>query len=84
MEFIRQIERFQLLNKLVKEERTGSPNDMAKKMGISKRQLYVYLEYLKDLGVEISFSRKLNSFIYTGNAKICIDLRFEILKVSEN
>ncbi|WP_162418782.1 HTH domain-containing protein [Cyclobacterium roseum] len=84
MEFIRQIERFQLLNKLVKEQRTGSPNDMAKKMGISKRQLYVYLEYLKDLGVEISFSRKLNSFIYKGNTKIYIDLRFEILKVSEN
>jgi predicted DNA-binding transcriptional regulator YafY len=61
MEFIKQIERLQLLNKLVREQRTGSLKELAKRIGVSRRQLYAYLEYLKDYGLEIIFDRKLNS-----------------------
>lgn len=79
MEFIRQIERLQLLNKLVKEQRTGKPEELAERLGIGKRQLYVYLEYLKDFGLNIQFSRKLGSFIYAEEHELKIELRFELL-----
>lgn len=83
MEFIRQIERLQLLNKLVREQRTGSPEELANRLGVSRRQMYVYLEYLKDMGVDIQFSRRLNSFVFTCEKQIYIDWRFEILEPSE-
>lgn len=79
MEFTKQIERLQLLNKLIREQKTGSPEELANRLGVSRRQLYVYLEYLKDCGIEIQFYRKLNSFVYTCQKQIYIDWRFEVL-----
>jgi predicted DNA-binding transcriptional regulator YafY len=83
MEFIKQIERLQLLNKLIREQRTGSPEELAERLGISRRQLYVYLEYLKDMGVDIQFSRRMNSFVFACQKQIRIDWRFEILEPAE-
>ena len=79
MDFVRQIERLQLLNKLVREQRTGKPEELADRIGVSRRQLYMYLEFLKDHGVEINFSRKLNSFIYAGGKNLEIAFRFNVL-----
>ncbi|GAA0880577.1 hypothetical protein GCM10009119_35470 [Algoriphagus jejuensis] len=79
MEFIRQIERLQLLNKLVKERRTGSPEELAERLGIGRRQLYVYIEYLKDFGMDIQFSRKLDGFVYAEQHELKIEVRFELL-----
>jgi len=79
MEFIRQIERLQLLNKLVKEQRTGKPEELAARLGIGRRQLYVYIEYLKDFGVDIQFSRKRDSFVYAEKHELKIEVKFELI-----
>lgn len=83
MEFIKQIERLQLLTKLVREQRTGSPEDLAERLGVSRRQMYVYLEYLNDMGVDIQYSRRLNSFLFASQKQIRIDWRFEVLDPAE-
>ena len=83
MNFIRQIERMQLLNKLIREQRTGSPEELAERLGVSRRQLYAYLEYMKDFGLDICFSRKVNSFMYGDEKEIKIDLNIQVLKASE-
>lgn len=83
MEFIRQIERLQLINKLIREERTGNPDELAIRLGISRRQLYVYLEYLKDMGLDIQFSRKQNSFVFACQKHVRIDWKFEILESTQ-
>jgi predicted DNA-binding transcriptional regulator YafY len=83
MEFIRQIERLQLLNKLVREQRTGSPDELAERLGVSRRRVYVYLEYLNDMGVDIQYSRRLNSFVFVSQKLIQIDWRFEVLDPTE-
>lgn len=79
MEFVRQIERLQLLNKLVREQRTGSPEELAERLGLSRRQLYSYLEFLKDFGANIVYSRKANSFIFSENTELEIVFRFQVL-----
>jgi transcriptional antiterminator len=79
MEFIKQIERFQLLSKLVREQRTGTPHELAERLGLSRRQLYCYLEFLKDYGVDIVYSRKTNSFNIKNGKSIKINFQFEVL-----
>ncbi len=79
MEFVRQIERLQLLNKLVREQRTGSPEELAERLGLSRRQLYSYLEFLKDFGVDIAYSRKTNSFIFSDDKELEIIFKFQVL-----
>lgn len=83
MEFIKQIERLQLLNKLVKERRTGSPQELAERLGLSRRQLYSYIEKLNDQGLEIQFSRSLKSFVFAGNKEAQIEWKFKVLDLKE-
>jgi predicted DNA-binding transcriptional regulator YafY len=79
MEFIKQIERLQQLNKLVREQRTGTPEELAERLGLSRRQLYAYLEFLRDYGVDIAYSRKTNSFIVNNGKEIKINFQFQVL-----
>jgi len=83
MEFIRQIERLQLLIKLVKEERTGRPDDLADRLGISRAKLYLMLDELKDGGIEIRFSKRLNSFVYENCEDVSVDFSLKVLGSKE-
>lgn len=83
MEFIRQIERLQLLNKLVREQRTGSPVELAERLGVSRAKLYLMLDELRDEGVEIRFSKRLNSFIYENCGGISVVFSLKVLGANE-
>lgn len=83
MEFIRQIERLQLLNKLVKEQRTGSPEEFAERLGVSRSKLYLILDELKDQGIYIRFSKRINSFVFVNCGGISVSFSMQILNTSE-
>lgn len=52
------------LDQFIRQKGTGSPPELAQKMGISERSLYEYLKVLKDLGAPIKFSRQERSYYY--------------------
>lgn len=83
MNFIKQIERFQILSKLIQEQNTGSPEELANRLNLSRRQLYNYLESLKDIGIEICYSRKYDTFYFGDRKKLKIDFSLEILETEE-
>ncbi|MHA7130672.1 DNA-binding protein [Algoriphagus namhaensis] len=83
MEFIRQIERLQLLNKLVREKRTGTPDELAKRLGVSRAKLYLILEELRDRNVFIKFNKRINSFEYEACKGINLEFTFRILRQDE-
>ncbi|SEF91800.1 DNA-binding protein [Algoriphagus boritolerans] len=83
MEFIKQIERLQLLNKLVKEKRTGSPEELAKRLSVSRAKLYLILEELRDRNVYIKFNKRINSFEYEACRGINLEFSFRILRQDE-
>lgn len=83
MNFIKQIERFQILSKLIQEQNTGSPEELAKRLNVSRRQLYNYLESLKDIGIEICYSRKYDTFYFGDRKKLKINFSLEILETEE-
>jgi predicted DNA-binding transcriptional regulator YafY len=64
MKFIKQLERLQRLDELIKNECISTPEDFAKKLGVSRSHLYRLIETLKDYGAEISFNRKQQCFYY--------------------
>lgn len=83
MEFIKQIERLQLLNKLVREQRTGSPEELARRIGVSRAKLYLILEELRDQGICIRYSKKLNSFMYENCKGLQLGFSFKVLEAAE-
>lgn len=70
MKFIKQLDRFQKLDYLIKNESTGNPTELSNNLGISRSHLYRLLETLKDYGASIEYSRKLNSFYYNNSFNI--------------
>ncbi len=83
MNFVKQIERFQILSKLIHEQNTGSPEELANRLNLSRRQLYNYIEELGDLGIEIRYSRKYNSFYFENNKKLEIYFNLEVIETDE-
>jgi hypothetical protein len=64
MDVIATINRIKKVNALVREKRTGSPEEFATYLGISKRQLYNIFDFFKTYGAKIKYSRSLNTFYY--------------------
>ncbi|GAB4236176.1 MAG: hypothetical protein Tsb0034_10720 [Ekhidna sp.] len=83
MNFIRQIERLKRLNKLIEQEQTGTPDELAARLGIKRRTLYDLLENIKALGAEVEYDRKSKTFYYRNNHKIDIDFSLHVLREGE-
>ena len=58
------LNRLQHMDQLIRQRRTGNADALARKLGISRRQVYYWLEELKDMGLEIDYSREAVSLIY--------------------
>lgn len=64
MELVNRIERYRKLDSLIKEEKTGAPQELALRIGISRSHLYRMIEIMKGLRAEISYSRTRRTFYY--------------------
>lgn len=65
MFIIDDLKRIHKIHKLIKGQQTGSPEDLASLICISRRELYYIIEMLKNMGAEINYSRAKQSFCYT-------------------
>lgn len=62
--FFKHLNRLQFLDQLIRQQSTGNADSLAAKMGISRRQIYNFLNELRDFGLEIDYQRDINSFVY--------------------
>ncbi len=76
MKSFEQLERLKRMNRLIKEERTGSPQEFASKLGISQSQLYNILEDLKIKGAPINYSRLKGTYYYTEGFEMELNYSF--------
>jgi len=64
MNFIKEIERIKKLHLLIREEKTGTPNELAKQLHIGRSRMYDLLDVLKELDATIKYCKKKESFYY--------------------
>lgn len=64
MDIVKATDRIKKANVLIREKRTGNPENFAAHLGISKRQLYNVFDFFKAYGARIKYSRSLNTFYY--------------------
>ena len=73
------LNRIRRLDDLIRRKSTGSPKELANKLDISERWLYVLLDELKnELGCPIQYDRRRRSYIYGEKGKICIGFTREM------
>ena len=83
MKLLEYIDRIKIIHKLIKERRTGTPENLAQRLSISTSRLYVVLDELKLMGAPIEYSRQLQTYHYTQAFDVNIRADFTILKTEE-
>ena len=79
MELINEIHRLNTLHQLIKMCNTGSPDELAQRLHVSKRHLYNVLDDLRALGAKIDYSRSDYTFYYTNSFELNLNLQVEYL-----
>ncbi|MCG8696953.1 MAG: hypothetical protein MI922_02775 [Bacteroidales bacterium] len=64
MDLIKHIERYKHIDYLIRLKKTGNPLEFAEKIGLSRRQLFYYLDELRDFGLNIKYSNLLKTYYY--------------------
>lgn len=83
MKFENQIERIKMLDLLINKKSTGCPSSLASRLGLKRSTLYEYIDYLKAIGLNVSYSRKWRTFYYSSNKKLEIHFSVKVVDDSE-
>ena len=62
MKLFEQIDLMSRINQLIKLKATGSPEALAERLGVSKRQIHRYIEDLKDMGLKIGYCKRRKTY----------------------
>ncbi|MFA8433913.1 MAG: HTH domain-containing protein [Marinifilaceae bacterium] len=65
MNIFEDFEKLERIKKLASLKATGTPKELAFKIGVSERTLYRMIDYLRDYGNDIFYSRSLRTYILT-------------------
>lgn len=70
------IKNIQLLIELIEQKKTGTPANLSKKLAVSERMIYKYLDILKsEFNAPIKFNRSIQSYYFTEAGSL--DLRWK-------
>jgi predicted DNA-binding transcriptional regulator YafY len=83
MPVMKYINKLLRINTLVKLRATGSPKELAGKLGISERRVYEYINNMKELGAPIAFSYYHNSYIYYTDGELVISFATDTIEKNE-
>jgi len=64
MNYTKQIEMIKRIDALIKRKATGTPDQLAKKLSVSRATTFRYLNNLKKMGAKIAYSKINNSYYY--------------------
>lgn len=67
LKFDRINERMEYLDELINRQATGTPKELAAKLGLSERTVYRYIRHYIDKGYKIQFCRYKKSYKISGD-----------------
>jgi hypothetical protein len=83
MNFVKQIERIKTMDELIAAEKTGTPIVFAKKLNLSRSQLYNELDLLRQLDAPIRYCKKRESFYYETPFELLLNFSLKTIKNDE-
>lgn len=64
------------LHSLILRKATGTPNELARKLGISPPSLFRYIETLREFGAPVAFCRVHQRYYYTEEFELDFNVKF--------
>lgn len=84
MAIIEKINRIERLHRLLVTEKTGTPQQLAERLGVSRASLYHLIDELSSYNSPVTYSRKHETFFYEKNNKTSMGYKLEVLDNDEN
>ena len=79
MKSFEQLERLTRINRLISSEKTGTPEEFACYLHISRRRLFELLDELRTIGVKIDYSRQRGTYYYSNGHEIELSYSLKII-----
>jgi predicted DNA-binding transcriptional regulator YafY len=64
MKVFEYLDRISMMHKLVLRQKTGTPDEFARQLGVSRTSLYELIDELRSRGVPIAYSKSAKTFFY--------------------
>ena len=64
MKIFEYLDRISMMHKLVSRQKTGTPEEFASQLGVSRTSLYEMIDELRSRGVPIAYSKSAKTFFY--------------------
>src|SRR5659263_44417 len=77
------LDRISMMHKLVSRQRTGTPEEFARQLGVSRTSLYELIDELRSRGAPISYSKSGKTFFYRQPFDIAITCSLRPLTYKE-
>lgn len=71
------IKRINYINRLIKSRSTGSPDQLANKINVSKRTIFEFIKLMKEYGAPIKYDRHRRTYFYDDGGDFEIKFRGE-------
>ena len=84
MKNIKNLERLQQVHQRIMQENTGSPNELARHLNISKRLIFILIEQLKDINAPVCYSRSRKTYYYHDDFELKISISITALSNNES
>ena len=72
MKTVQQLERLKAVHRLIEAKKTGTPDQLASKLNVSRRYVFRLVDQIRALGGEIAFSRRRKTYYYSNKFKLVI------------
>lgn len=65
-------QRLDRIDQLIRLKGTGTPAQLAEKIGLSERTMYAYIRLMKDFGAPVVYSRERQSYYYIREGRFIV------------
>ncbi|HNW57409.1 MAG TPA: hypothetical protein PKM69_06525 [Bacteroidales bacterium] len=83
MKIFAYLERIGMMHRMIQRQATGTPEECARRLGVSRTTLYELIDELKLRGAPISYSKTAKTFYYTSPFDVTIICSLKPLTVNE-
>jgi biotin operon repressor len=83
MKLFEYLDRISMMHKLVSRQKTGTPEELAQRLGVSRTSLYELIDELRSRGAPISYSKSSKTFFYRQPYDITVTCTLKPLAYNE-
>ncbi len=83
MKLFEYLDRISMMHKLVSRQKTGTPEELARHLGVSRTTLYELLDELRSRGAPITYSKSAKTFFYSQPYDIAVTCTLKPLTYNE-